>query len=270
MRVQKRGKGGFPLQRKDGEMRIAIVDDDVEFSKKVEMHVRDFFRGEQEQLHIWRAVCTNSEAVFEAVKNQDSFDVYLFDVEMPEKKKGGLELGKKVQELNLQGKIIFLTSYSKYAVVGYQMGVYYYILKNSSWRAELTKILGRILREKEESNERVVILPGGDTSLCLLLNDIMYLTKDKKYVVYHCLVRGTESQEKSIKYRERASLETVYARLPQNRFILITKGIIVNMKHVIRVEKRSVIMRDETRFSISNIRKEEVCGQMAAYWSDEM
>ncbi len=141
------------LQTRDGEMRIAIVEDDVDFSKRVEKQVRDFFRGEQERLHIWRAICTNSAAVFEAVKKQDRFDVYLFDIEMPGEKKGGLELGKMVQELNPQGKIIFLTSYSKYAVVGYQMGAYYYILKNSSWRAELTKILGCILREREESND---------------------------------------------------------------------------------------------------------------------
>ena len=260
----KRGRLVFAKYDKRSDMvRIAIVDDDTGFAQKVEARIKNFFEKKQEPVYTW---LPSSRELLQKMKNQNNFDIYLFDVEMPSM--SGIELGEKVHELDPYGKIIFLTAHGKYALQGIRLGIYYYILKKSWW-TELSQILERICKETEESKEEFAVLTDEGVNCRLLVNDILFLTKDGKYTVYHCLNRyDREGQNQYREYRDRIALEDAHARLPQDRFIVVIKGIIVNLKHVIRTEKLEVFMRDGSKFPISRFRKDLVRNQMAEYWGE--
>lgn len=198
------------------------------------------------------------------MKEQRNFDIYLFDIIMPDM--NGVDLGEQVLGMDPHGKIIFLTSHGEYALQGIRMRIYYYILKDSWWE-ELSRILEFIWREEEENREEFRCLRIEEEKCRLLVNDILYLTKEKKYTVYHCLDRSDQGGWKI--YKERVTLEMAYARLPQDRFLMIIKGVIVNMKHVIRTEGMNVVMRDGEIFPISKNRRNQIQDQMAKYWGEK-
>lgn len=242
-------------------VRIAIVEDEQEFAETVEKHVRAFFKEKQEQVYTFRC---NSKELLQEMKEQRNFDIYLFDIIMPDM--NGVDLGEQVLGMDPHGKIIFLTSHGEYALQGIRMRIYYYILKDSWWE-ELSRILEFIWREEEENREEFRCLRIEEEKCRLLVNDILYLTKEKKYTVYHCLDRSDQGGWKI--YKERVTLEMAYARLPQDRFLMIIKGVIVNMKHVIRTEGMNVVMRDGEIFPISKNRRNQIQDQMAKYWGEK-
>ena len=74
------------------------------------------------------------------------------------------------------------------------------------------------------------------------ISDIQYLVKDQKYTVFHC-VQGETS--------ERASLEEVYQRLPQERFIFVARGQLINVEHVVDLKGNTIEITGGKKFTIS-------------------
>lgn len=107
-------------------MRIVIVEDDIGFVEEVEKTIRDFHADKREAVESRHL---ESTTLLEELKGQKSYDIYLFDVEMPGM--SGLELAAKVRFLDTNARIVFLTSYEKYALQSIRTGAYYYILKDS-------------------------------------------------------------------------------------------------------------------------------------------
>lgn len=235
-------------------MRIAIVEDDIQFAGTVEKVIRDFFAEKKEAVEIR---CIESTTLLWELNVQKDYDVYLLDVEMPGM--NGLELARKVRFMDADARIIFLTSYEEYALRSIKVGAYYYILKES-YQKELFMILERICREEDESREDYYIILTKSHGCKVLMDNILYLTKEKKYAFFQCLNGGV--------YTERDSLENIYQRLPQERFIMIERGIIVNMKHIVQFARLEVTMRDGKTLPVGRSRLTEVREKLADYWGE--
>lgn len=211
-------------------MRIVIVEDDIGFVEEVEKTIRDFHADKREAVESRHL---ESTTLLEELKGQKSYDIYLFDVEMPGM--SGLELAAKVRFLDTNARIVFLTSYEKYALQSIRTGAYYYILKDS-YQKELRMILERIRREEEEQKADYYVILTKTHGYKVRMDHILYVTKEKKYAFFQCLNGGV--------YMERDSLEKIYSRLPRERFLMIERGIIVNMKHIMQFEHLKATMRN--------------------------
>lgn len=235
-------------------MQIVIVEDDIQFARTVETVIRDFFIAKKEAVEIR---CLEGTTLLGELNRQRDYDIYLFDVEMPGM--NGLELAQKVRFMDADARIIFLTSYEKYALRSIKIGAYYYILKDS-YERELFLILERICKEEKESREDYYIILTKSHGYKVLMDNILYLTKEKKYAFFQC--------QNGAVYSERDSLENIYKRLPQERFIMIERGTIVNMKHIMQFAKLEVTMRDGMTFSVSRRMIAEVRERLADYWGE--
>lgn len=236
-------------------MRIVIVEDDIHFAKAVEKTMQDFFTAKKEAVEIRCLECTT---LLEELSRQKNYDVYLFDVEMPGM--NGLELAEKVKYKDRNARIIFLTSYERYAIQSIRIGAYYYILKDS-YQKELCLILERICREEEERREDYYIILTKSHGYKVLMDNIMYLTKEKKYAFFQCLNGAV--------YMERDSIENIFHRLPEERFFMISRGIIVNMKHIMQFAKQEVIMRDGKMLPVSRKMRAAMRDKLADYWGEK-
>lgn len=236
-------------------MRIVIVEDDILFAEEAEKTMQDFFTAKGEAVDIRRLEATT---LLEELNGQKNYDIYLFDVEMPGM--NGLELAKKVQFKDWNARIIFLTSYEKYALQSIRIGAYYYILKDS-YQKELCRILERICREEKAHREDYYIIMTRSYGYKVLMDNIMYLTKEKKYVFFQCLNGAV--------YMERDSMENIFRRLPKERFMMISKGIVVNMKHIMRFEKLEVTMQDGTTLPVSRKMGADMRNKLADYWGEK-
>ena len=236
-------------------MRIVIVEDDILFAEEAKKTMQDFFTAKGEVVDIRRLEATT---LLEELNGQKNYDIYLFDVEMPGM--NGLELAKKVQFKDRNARIVFPTSYGKYALQSIRIGAYDYILKDSDQK-ELYRILERICQEEKAHREDYYIILTRSYGYKVLMDNILYLTKEKKYVFFQCLNGAV--------YMERDSMENIYRRLPKERFMMISKGIVVNMKHIMRFEKLEVTMQDGTTLPVSRKMGADMRDKLADYWGEK-
>ncbi len=173
----------------------------------------------------------------------------------------GMELAKKIRALDADARIVFLTSYERYAVQGYRVRAYDFMLKDS-YKKDLTDLLERVYREEEENNEEYYAILSETKSCKIFINDILYLTKEKQYTLFHCLDGAV--------YKQRETLDAVKKQLPEERFVFIDKGTLVNIKHIVKIEHLEITMKNKQVLQVSRRAKSLVQERLANDWKKEL
>lgn len=239
-------------------MKVCIVDDEIAFSKKVKERVYEYFTERNEAVSI--AQYYDGCCLLDALEEEQKFDIYFLDIEIPDI--NGMELAQKIRKMDESVYIVLLTSYTKYAIPGYKIKAYYYILKNE-YLTEIPFVLDRVRDEirEHEKREKYYLIRNEISGNRINLNDILYIKKEKKYVRFH-LKDGKE-------YRERTSLGKVYGELSREQFIHVDKGCIINMSCVvgwtgatIKLEKGT----DVIEIPMSRRMSSDVKNQLTLFW----
>ena len=240
-------------------MRIAIVDDNQLFAEKMKHVVESCLQTRQEMAQI--QCCANGYGILGDLEEGRNYDVYFLDVEMPAI--DGLELAQRIRRLEPEANIVFVTSYEKYAVPSYKLRANYYILKEE-YHQEVPMILEQIWNQQQEALARAqqdyYVIENDIRTHRIRLDDILYLCKEQKYTIFHCR-KGT--------YRERMALNQVYAKLPQERFLFVERGYIVNLKYVTDLRSQEITLTDgeqECYLPVSRQMAPQVKDQVALYW----
>lgn len=202
-------------------MRVCIVDDDDVFSQKAEYAVRKYFSDAREEVRIFRY--GEGYSLLDSLDGDRNYDLYFLDVEMPEM--DGLELAGRILTRDIGARIVLLTSHEKYAVPGFKIRAYYYILKDE-YAEEIPVLLDRIRKEtlSDEEEGKYYLIQNEVKGERIRFDEILYLTKEKKYVLFH--LRGGRE------YKERTALGEACKRLPKDKFIVVDKGYVINMQYV--------------------------------------
>ncbi len=240
-------------------MKIVIVDDNAEFAQKIERIVRDFFEKTQEKLDV--KIYNNGYTLLNDLEENKNYDIYFFDVEMP--MIDGLTLAQKVKAVEEDAYIVFVTSHEKYAIPSYKIRANYYILQEE-YKEELVKVLeriwGEIQLERMRQDTQYYVIQNEVRSHRIRYDDILYLTKEKKYTVMHC---------RKDDYKERNSLDNVFQKLPGESFIYIDRGCIVNLRYVVEMTPGEITLFDGVRYvplTVSRRMNTEVKERLAKYW----
>jgi len=237
-------------------MRIVIVDDNLDFSEKAESVIKDFFNKINEQVLVSR-YCEGGRLVDELEMNKN-YDIYFLDVEMP--RINGLELAQRIKNIEVDADIVFISAYARYAIPSYKIRAYYYILKEE-YRTEIPIILKRIWQERLDQARDYYVIQNTAYGKRIQLDDIMYLIREKKYVLF-CCINGN-------KYKERGSLNDVYCKLPHDRFVYIDRGYIINLKYVSDWEGDVVRLQGGVELIASRRMCVTFKDALARYWREE-
>ena len=89
------------------------------------------------------------------------------------------------------------------------------------------------------------------------MKDIYYIYKDGKNVVFQ-----TRNGRSSI----RKTLSVVYEELPEEGFIYVDRGFIVNVEHVMKLKNREIYMSNGEIVPVSKPQLERVKKEINAYW----
>lgn len=236
-------------------IRVAIVEDERSIQDNILKCVKSVI---QEQGEVLAETFDTAEKFLERLKGEGEFQILILDIGLPRMQ--GIELGRLVREMYPHIYLIFLTSYSEYAADSYSIEAYQYILKEDM-RTRLPDILGRLMR-KIETEERQYRFIGSSSELQkLYYRDIVYICKEKssKYVRYITL-HGD--------YRERITLEQIAEELKYAGFIVIERGFLVNMRHIIGIKGEKIYLEDNHQIVISRARLPQVKQKIYEYWRD--
>lgn len=171
------------------------------------------------------------------------------DVQMPGL--GGFEVVERMDEAN-RPLIVFVTAFEQYALDAFRASAAQYLLKPVD-REELQKAMARVRQLIAAPLQRVAVKSRGRTFL-FRVDQIDWIEAAGNYVRLHI---GRE------RHLLRETMTGIEEKLDQRRFVRIHRSAIVNLERVRELQPTShgdftVILRDETRLTLSRVYRDRV------------
>ncbi|MDC7286276.1 LytTR family DNA-binding domain-containing protein [Blautia schinkii] len=186
--------------------------------------------------------------------DEEIYDLYILDVEMPGM--NGIQVAKEIRKRYPEPVIIFVTNYLEYAVEAYEVNTYRYIPK-MALDTKLPQAYDALLPEIMEKEERYYIIEKKGELEKIAYSDIFYLKKEGKYVVF--VHRRGES-------RVRKSLKLVQEELDSDEFLLVDKGYVANIRHVMKLKGYDLYLRDGMILPVGTARFGQVKQAIVDFW----
>lgn len=222
-------------------IKIAIVEDESKYEKLLIQFLKKYSKEKMVEFQI--SVFSDGDEIVE--KYDCGFDLILMDIMM--KFMDGMSAAEIIRKQDEKVTIIFITNMVNYAIKGYQVGAFDYILKPITYFS-LEKSLDRALSkmDQDEANEYINITTSNGVQK-VALKELSYIESDAHYLTFYTK-RG--------KFRTYMRMKDVENAVSNLNFYRINKGIIVNLKFVDGVEENCCIINDNM-LPISRGKKKE-------------
>ncbi|XCP85187.1 LytTR family DNA-binding domain-containing protein [Roseburia hominis] len=217
-------------------IRIALVEDNEELLKREVEIIKAGWecKEEMEVLTFSRA-----EPLIAALEAGEEYHILVADIGLPSM--NGIELGKWLRARDAQIPLIYLTAYDCYALEGYEVEAYQYVMKEQM-EVRLPFYLNKLGNRMVDRREKYWYLERVGEMTRVPRADVMYIKKDGKYV---------EFTTRSGKYRKRESLDAVWQEAEGFPFMKIERGYIINASHMQRIVDNNIVMVDGTVLPVS-------------------
>lgn len=170
------------------------------------------------------------------------YDIVFMDIDMPYL--DGLSASKKLRELDQQVCLIFVTNMARYAIRGYEVAAFDFIVKPVVY-ASLALKLDRVMHHLNTNTQRSVVIRSGESVLKVNVNDILYVEIERHSITYHLPDHTIPAY---------GTLKSVEALLDDPLFVRCNNCYLVNLRHVSAIADGCVAVGKE-RLLISSPRK---------------
>ncbi len=179
-------------------------------------------------------------SLLQAVEGGERFDLFLLESE-PE----GMQLCRRLREINSEALIVLVTGSDSYAMEAYRLHVLRYITKPAD-ESELRSALNLAYCLYMARPSVTIFIKGVGEVIPVNADEIMYVENNIRVMTYNLsdgkTVRGT---------RRNISFEAAMAPLSSACFIQTHKSYFVNMRYISALRSDSVLMVDGREIPIS-------------------
>lgn len=173
----------------------------------------------------------------------NQYDLVFLDIEMPPA--SGMELAAKLKELQYDGEVIFLTSYTDYMQDAFKVRAFRYLQKP----VREDQLEEALCAAEEELQQQYLVLTG-EKVFRIRIRDILYLeaVHNETYIV-------TKTGELVV----RSSMREIYEMLDPAEFIQTHKSYVVALRAIRYVGNQEVVLQElQPRIPLSRRRQQEV------------
>lgn len=202
-------------------MKIAVCDDEVVFLKKMDQYLR-------RQPGCTVECFSSPEELWKKYGAGERYDVIFLDVLM--EPVNGMELAKKIRNIDRRVFLVFLTSYLEYAPEGYVVNAFRYLLKPVTEEA-VSEVMREVRRELEVS--RPLLLKTPECEFLLYPQELRYLEADNKDTILYYM-------EDTITLRR--GLNDMEDLLSPFFFCRVHRKYLVNLSHVREFDERRLTL----------------------------
>lgn len=206
--------------------RIAVVDDDREFSAKLREYLEQYAKENDETFEI-EVFYDGAEILKDYTPR---YELILLDIEMPAV--NGMEAAQKIREMDEAVVLMFITNMAQYAIHGYSVGALDFVMKPISYYPFSMKIK-RALKRVQKKEIPTILLTTSDGVKRLKVSQIYYVE-----IQGHMLHYYTEEGE----FVMRGTLSSVEKMLPSSLFVKCNHWYLVNLMHVTEVRKNTTVV----------------------------
>lgn len=224
-------------------MRVAVIDDESLFRVQLKMMVEKIstMRG----LNLEIEEFESGPDFIEALKDR-RFDIVFMDIFMPGM--DGIEAARKMRELSDRTFLIFMTASDDHYPDAFSLHAFDYITKPFTFD-RIDYLVSEIVAHTP-IDAIFIKITVGSVEERIYLKNIISVTTDGHYLDIH----KNDATSSRVRMTSGEFIEIVN---PDQRFIMINRGIIINMDYIERVDGNDVYMQDRTIYPISAKRASE-------------
>lgn len=232
-------------------LKIAILEDEPQYAEEIQECLNRF----QDEYHIaLEQTCfLNGDTFLQKYRAQ--FDILLLDIQMPFI--DGMSVAEEIRKVDEKAVIIFITSAGQYAVKGYKVGAFDYILKPVEYFVLAQSIL-RASRSLSDADKKYLNLKIKSGMVRMNLDNIYYIESQRHTLEVHT-TEGT--------YETYGTMKELEERLCKDSFMRGNKGYLINLRHVAAVRENTVIVNGEP-LALSRNRREICLKKLMEYWGE--
>ena len=224
-------------------MKVIICDDNKKFVDQIVDYFDKFAEEYGKEFVIYRFY--EAENMFEFCK--DNADVAIIVLDVVFNHSNGIEVAERIRKINSKVRIIFVSSFEKYAVKGYGVYADGYLLKPidySEFKSELKMAISKI-----HLDQKVFFVENTDRGkLVIEMDNIHFIETCGRKTKIHTSEGEFASYQKMREYEK---------KLDSERFYRCHAAYIVNMQYIRRIEENTVVLKDGSKISISKNRKKD-------------
>lgn len=228
-------------------MNLAICDDDAGHISYITQLLSEYRKEKTVSLR-WTAF-SSGFALLAALDQGEIYDAVLLDIYMTDM--SGMDVAKRIRAMGNSMHILFLTSSAMFAVESYTVEATDYLLKPIS-RETFFHALEKLASRMDTSAQQGVTVKDSDGRIIKVLwKQLMYVEAMGHYVVFHH-ANGTATKA----FLSFSSL--LEQLLSQGDFVQSHRSYVVNLRYVHRIEKRSLVMLDDTQIPLPKSRYQQL------------
>ena len=221
-------------------MKIAVVDDNPKDGGRIKQYIERYALEQDQKFQVF-LYASGLDFLDDMERN---FDVVFMDIEMPHL--DGIETARKMRERDDTTILIFITNLAQYAIHGYEVNAIEFMVKPVGYY-NFSDEMKKALRFVKRNEEKVMLFKNSDTVAKIPVSQILYLEKEKNYIIFH-----TERGE----FRERGSMAEMEEKLAGAGFSKCIAGCLVNLRHVLKMEK-DLVWVGNTSLPVSRAQRKE-------------
>lgn len=225
-------------------LRIAICDDDVSVTAKIEDLIYQYEHSNEFECDVYYG----GKSLYDAIKTGELYDLIFLDIEMPNM--DGIETAQQIRNVDKNALIIFVTSYTEYAIAAFEVKAFRFLQKpiqNEIFEKYYNEAIRTIV--KKAKYYRYIFKRN---HYQVLIEDILYFESKKRTIEIH-----TNGKEVGVFY---ATLDYVEEQLDKNKltFYRVNKSILINPDAVYCHKHNCLILKNGEEFSKAPERREKI------------
>ena len=208
---------------------IAIVEDDSSSAKLLEKYLKDYVANKDFdiQLFLFSTINSFKDSSFK------NFDIIFMDIELPDG--NGMELASELRKQNLNSILIFVTNLAQYAINGYSVNAFDFILKPINYYSFAMK-MDAAFKQLSYYAKKELIIKMYHNIKKVNISEIKYIE-----ISNHSLTFYTINET----FKITGSLKSIEKELSPQSFAMCNQCYLVNLKYVTSEKKGIVVVNDE-------------------------
>lgn len=230
---------------------IAIVEDEKKYRDNLVKFIKQYAKEQRVDIEV--GIFEDGDEIVNYYSGK--FDLILMDIAM--QFMDGMSAASEIRKLDDEVVIIFITNMMSYAVKGYQVGAFDYILKPIDYYAFKKSIDRAMLKISKTDRKEYIYISISNGIQKLELNEIYYVESEGHYMNFYTT--------KNV-YRTYMRMKDIKNDIGNREFFLINKGILVNLRYVDGVQTNYCVVNN-VLLPISRAKKKEFMEALNVYIS---
>jgi DNA-binding LytR/AlgR family response regulator len=235
-------------------IKIAICDDESKMRVELHDYTLQLVHDYVDSVNI--SIFENGQQLLDHYPRD--LDVLLLDIQLGDI--DGISVAKEIRKFDTQVNIIFITSLPQFAVDGYKVRAFGYLLKPLSYPdfvMELQELLERVV----DARESKLVIKSGTELIPLTISEIIYAETQGRKLLIH-----TDNGN----YENTSSLASLEEALAPHRFVRCHTAFLINSDRVQKIMSTSLLLTTGEKIPISKHRRTQCVQELSRYWGGDL